>query len=102
MATAHDGHFELGKTIDSSRGRRWMTTLRKLPMMAPKTPVTMKRKGQGSEASGNSVDTNDKGRFIHEALYPDECSLPTIFFLLHLPEQEMFQKCVVGGKAGDA
>ena len=36
-----DGQREFGNTIDSSRGRRWITTLRKLPMMAPKRPATM-------------------------------------------------------------
>ena len=67
-------------------------------MMAPKTPVTMKRKGQGSELSGSS---DDKEGFIPEALYIGRCSLPTIFFLLHFPEHQVLQKCMMGGETGD-
>src|SRR5437867_10764140 len=37
MAAPHAGQAERGKTTDSRRGRRWMTTLRKLPITAPKT-----------------------------------------------------------------
>ena len=36
MARPHLGHAEAGQTIDTSRGRRWMQTLRKLPIKAPK------------------------------------------------------------------
>ena len=33
----HSGQREPGLTSDSPLGRRWMTTLRKLPTTAPKT-----------------------------------------------------------------
>src|SRR5712691_1017337 len=39
MAAPQAGQAELGKTIDCSRGSRWMTTLRKLPIIAPSTAM---------------------------------------------------------------
>src|SRR5213595_2842218 len=90
MAAPQDGQRELGKTIDSSSGRRWMTTLRKLPIIAPKTPVTIKRKGKGSGVSNSSADSDDtdnEASIIPEALYIGAWSLPTVFFLLHFPKQ---------------
>jgi hypothetical protein len=41
MVAPHDGHREFGKTIDSSSGTRWITTFKKLPMIAPKTAAKM-------------------------------------------------------------
>src|ERR687894_1956817 len=34
------GQRERGRTSDSPRGRRWITTFRKLPMSAPRTPAS--------------------------------------------------------------
>src|SRR5215813_2657750 len=99
-----DGQREFGKTIDSSSGRRWMTTLRKLPMIAPKTPVTTKMKGKGSGVSNSSADSDDTERgadIMPQALYIGARSLPTIFFFLQFPEQEMFQKSMMSGKTSD-
>ena len=38
-----DGHREAGRTIDSSRGRRWMSTLKKLPRHAPTRKKTARK-----------------------------------------------------------
>src|SRR5689334_9934923 len=38
MGFPHFGHFEPGDTIDSPSGKRAMQTLRKLPIIRPKTP----------------------------------------------------------------
>jgi hypothetical protein len=35
IARPQPGQRDRGETIDSSRGRRWITTFRKLPMHAP-------------------------------------------------------------------
>src|SRR6185503_2258575 len=43
-ARPHVGHAEAGQTIEVSRGRRWMQTLRKLPMTAPKRAVKVSAK----------------------------------------------------------
>ena len=36
IAARHFGHRDGGNTIDSPRGRRWMTTFAKLPTIRPK------------------------------------------------------------------
>src|SRR5438128_6857738 len=41
----HDGQAEAGHTIEAFRGRRWMQTLRKLPMMAPKRAAKVSANG---------------------------------------------------------
>jgi hypothetical protein len=43
MALPHFGQWEAGKTMDFPSGIRQMQTLRKLPIMAPKTNATMFR-----------------------------------------------------------
>ena len=42
------GHRERGRTIDSSRGRRWMQTLAKLPTTSPKAKAEAPQKGVAS------------------------------------------------------
>src|ERR1700704_4198121 len=44
-ARPHAGHAEAGHTIEVPRGRRWMHTLRKLPMTAPKSAAKVSAKG---------------------------------------------------------
>src|SRR2546428_12225674 len=53
IGVAQRGQREPGRTTDSSAGRRWMHTFRKLPMQAPTVKVSAKS-GQAPAAAAGS------------------------------------------------
>ena len=59
IGAAQLGQREPGRTTDSSAGKRWMQTLRKLPMQAPKAKATSR---SGHPLSPVSVGTLERTR----------------------------------------
>ena len=52
------GQCELGCTIDSSRGRRWITTFRNEPTISPSTSATPAHAGGYESASAMRARTS--------------------------------------------
>ncbi len=59
IGAAHRGQRERGRTTDSSAGRRWMQTLRKLPTQAPKAKAA-RRKGDPPVENDCMLESTDE------------------------------------------
>src|SRR5207237_531209 len=97
IAASHSGQWLGGKTIDSSRGYRWMTTLRKEPTIAPKTVA----KKASSGVTGVIVKENEEFRIANEefrrgALLRSQCAIRHSSFSV----LRAHRRCPIRGRMG--
>src|SRR6266853_5623092 len=100
MTALQEGQRELGRTIDCSRGSRWITTFRKLPIIAPKTAATTYMNGSGIKLKSGRTAVRE--RCIDRHCIVLHCSLLTAHALLFFPKHNVFQKCVMSCEAGNS
>src|SRR5438045_4260085 len=98
-----------------------MTTFRKLPMIAPRTPVVIKTKGRGRvsiiEVSIDEAENDSESSHRHCIWSSATCqrfvtkrrvmieigaSFSSGTFVLHFPKQQLLQERMMSGKARDA
>src|SRR6266851_4020952 len=107
MTAPQEGQRELGRTIDCSRGSRWITTFRKLPIIATKTPATTYMNGSGIKLKSGRTAVRERCIDRHCIAFQApcaptaHCSLLTAYRLLFFPEHDVFQKCVMSCEAGN-
>src|SRR6267378_1605183 len=74
MTAPQEGQRELGRTIDSSRGSLWITTFRKLPIIAPKTPATTYMNGNGIKLKSGRTAVRERCIDRHCIVFQGPCA----------------------------
>src|SRR2546423_159356 len=82
MTAPQEGQRELGRTIDSSRGSRWITTFRKLPIIAPKTPATTYMNGNGIKLKSGRTAVRERCIDRHCIVFQAPCASTKSFALM--------------------
>src|SRR2546423_4975525 len=73
MTAPQEGQRELGRTIDCSRGSRWITTFRKLPIIAPKTLATTYMNGSGIKLKSGRTAVRERCIDRHCIVFQARC-----------------------------